>query len=309
MDERFLDLLEGRIDSDQTEALQRAMELDQSLAKGYAEYRAVHRLAQLVSEADPMLDEDLSDSILGKIDSGQFSVPSISTVVEAAPLLPPQYRWWLSGLSAINTVLAVVLIVMLTNRGQLDAAAGPGAMSALQLAEQANATQVALVASQYPAYRAVPIDVVVPAERLMAAPIRLDMNVRLQQGAQQRVIELARFLPVIDVRRVAGNTETTLLVLVPEHLVERLNRARILGELDVSLITPVAVNSASDAPAVTQASLHPVYDTAGRLIADQIPSESLAVLYMRDKQSGAEMRHVLFHGDWLPDTAVSAIGF
>lgn len=169
-----------------------------------------------------------------------------------------------------------------------------------------------------PGYRAVTImvDARSGVEGFARPNSRVDVLWTYTENGQQRVATISRFVKVLAVAgetqggaqraNVNQNQNTTVTLLVTEKDARKIELARTLGTLSLSLVGDSEVNNPSaDPDAVT------IEDLVGRqAVANNQPQEEKndGVMYTTDPQTGRQLRYVLRKGQWSLDRSFGSGG-
>jgi pilus assembly protein CpaB len=161
-----------------------------------------------------------------------------------------------------------------------------------------------------PGYRAatITVDARTGVEGFAKPNSRVDVLWTYTQDAKKKVATIARFVKVLSVGgSVAGNTDraavaqaTTVTLLVTEKDAKKIELARSLGELSLSLVGEHEnPQSANEPDAIT------ILDLIGKPAEQQQaePAEVAhdGVMYTSDPHTGRQIRYVLVNGRWALD--------
>lgn len=134
---------------------------------------------------------------------------------------------------------------------------------------------------------------------------RVDVLWTYAQGGKKSVATIARFIKVFSVSgttkssgdRAAVSAATTVTLLVTERDAKKIELARTLGELSLSVVGDLETTTASNEPeAVTLA------DLIGRpATTEPVEVSNDGVMYTSDPRTGRQLRYVLRNGRWSLD--------
>ncbi|MCB0322640.1 MAG: Flp pilus assembly protein CpaB [Bdellovibrionales bacterium] len=162
-----------------------------------------------------------------------------------------------------------------------------------------------------PGYRAstITVDARSGVEGFAKPNSRVDVLWTYAQDGRKKVATISRFVKVLSVsgitksenERTAINKETTVTLLVTEKDAKKIELARTLGQLSLSLVgDQETVNRSNEPDAIT------IQDLVGRP-AQEEPTEVAndGVMYTSDPRSGRQLRYVLRNGRWALDRSFS----
>ena len=168
-----------------------------------------------------------------------------------------------------------------------------------------------------PGYRAVTINVSqrTGVEGYARPNTRVDILWTYKQDGKKKVATIARFIKVISV---AGATKvegaragvkkkgaTTVTLLVTEKDAKKIELARTLGKLTLSLVGAMETSATTTDP--DEVTIH---DLIGRPAVREDEGETAndGVMYTTDPRSGKQMRYILRNGRWTLDRSFTSPG-
>lgn len=281
---RFLDLFEGQLTEEERLVLEDELDTSPELNREYTEYRALAKLEELIASEDFYLEEDLSEIVLDTIEDKGMQQ-------EAHAAYFRKYHVWIGSLMSVNVALLAVLVTLLA-RGPVATPSAP------------RDTQVQVASSDaiVPGFRPVTIDVAMPKK---FHPERVDIRVAYERDGRRQLHDLARFVKVLDIKDAHDSdvANARLTLLVPDEAAERITLARLVGELDLLLSSPIASPKPQGGEQVT------IRDPSGRPIVENAARSTFAVLYLPERDSGVPVRQVYYEGHWHRHYDMRAIGF
>ena len=159
-----------------------------------------------------------------------------------------------------------------------------------------------------PGYRAatIMVDARSGVEGFARPNTRVDVLWTYSEGGRQKVATIARFIKILSVAGQTSNDgnranvggSTTVTLLVTEKDARKIELARTLGSLSLSLVGDSEINAPqTENDAVT------IEDLVGRPAISNEPQEipNDGVMYTSDPQTGRQLRYVLRKGQWSLD--------
>jgi len=225
------------------------------------------------------------------------------------------------SLLSMNAVLVVMLALLVRNtyfspvRAVLPGVTGFGAGDERQFpAEMYSPAAYRGSAAAAPlGYRPVALNLESPngLEQLTRPDALVDVKCAYKESGERREALVSQLVRVLSANLLnSPNPQSrqsvqtvTVTLLVPEGDAKRIELARLLGQLSLSVITPKTEAERRER------SIFTLYDPEGRPVTDEAGPNTVAVMYEPDPKTGSQTRRVFVDGKWRDEKGLELLAF
>lgn len=302
---KLLDLVEDALSADKKQQVLAHIEECEECRDIYKQYRSIISLEKEAAVERPYLAEDLSGGIIKLIEQQERS---------AAPQPAPVKLHWLVGsLMSINVVLLMIFALMVRSsyfpQSPPVLLAGSHGVSGVSQPVSANAPFVNT------GYQPLTVNLESPdgLNQLTNKDALVDVKCLYEEGGKKRDAILSQLVRVQSFSftnedegeaRKEQRPSVTVTLLIPEKDIRRVELARLLGKLSLSVIVPPERDQAEPRTAAMT-----IYDPSGRPVTTEASPSTVAVMYEPNPKTGSQTRRVFVDGQWKEGKGIELTAF
>ena len=305
----LLDYLENTLALEQRTKLEEHLAECQECRDMYKQYCSIVNVEKAAASKPVNLKQDLSAEIMS-------AISELENKKDALPEMWNKSLRLVGALAGVNLLLTVVLVFMMhrfysnaqprTNISFDNAAYN-------QLYHNASfSNEQRLIPAGYRSVKMALYSTYGLSE-LLRDDALIDVKFSYQEEATKRELIIANTAKVLSVNILnsqppseepKGRPSVSVNLLLPEKEAQRVELARLLGDLSLSVLVPETPQAGTGQPRQTV-----IYDPLGRQVTADAQLGSMAVIYEKDPKTGAQTRQVLVEGRWRDEKGIELTAF